>query len=210
MSDTRKKILRVLKSANQATVAELAEAVGLSPIAVRHHLGSLQAENLIVAQEVRHGVGRPYYVYKLTEAGHEQFPQKYVRLTERLLEELKATLPPETIEQLFAHMAEGLAAEVRPELAGLPPEQKIDRLVELLGEEGFIARWERAGETFVLTGVSCPYIHIGQSHPEVCHFDIQLMTDVMETEVERCSCMIEGDTQCTFRIPQLPPQPPGA
>ena len=29
-------------------------------------------------------------------------------------EQLKTALPPETIEKLFAHMAEGLAAEVRP------------------------------------------------------------------------------------------------
>ncbi len=201
MNDTRKRILTVLKTANQVTVADLARAVGLSPIAVRHHLSSLQAEGLITAQEVRHGVGRPFLMYRLTEAGQEMFPQKYVRLTERLLEELKANLPPETIDQIFASMAAGLAANIRTQVTGLAPEQRLAKLVELLGEEGFVANWERTAEGYRLTGVSCPYLHVGQSHPEICQFDIQLMTNVMDAPVQRCSCMIEGDAQCTFQIP---------
>jgi predicted ArsR family transcriptional regulator len=203
MTDTRKNILRVLKSQRQATVAELAEAVGLSPIAVRHHLSALQAEGLIQASEVRHGVGRPYHVYRLTEAGEEQFPQKYVRLAERLLGELKATLPPAAIEQLFARMAGDLAAEVSARVAGLPDEDKVVALIEALGEEGFVTTWEReqSRDGFCLTGVSCPYIHVGQSHPEVCQFDIVLMSSVMQAPVERSTCMIDGDPQCTFHIP---------
>lgn len=201
MNDTRKRILRVLKTLSQATVATLADEVELSPIAVRHHLNALQAEGLIAAHEVRHGVGRPFLMYRLTEAGQELFPQKYVRLTERLLEELKATLPSATIEQIFAGMAAGLAAGVREQVAGLPPEQRLARLVEVLGEEGFIAHWEKTAEGYRLTGVSCPYIHVGQTHPEVCQFDIHLMTGVLDTPVQRCSCMIEGDAQCTFNIP---------
>lgn len=201
MNDTRKRILRVLKTLHQATVATIADEVELSPIAVRHHLNALQAEGLLAAQEVRHGVGRPFLVYRLTEAGQELFPQKYVRLTERLLEELKATVPSATIEQIFAGMAAGLASGVRAEVAGLPPDSRMARLVEVLGEEGFVAHWERTAEGYRVTGVSCPYLHVGQSHPEVCQFDIQLITSVLETPVERCSCMIDGDPQCTFNIP---------
>jgi DeoR family suf operon transcriptional repressor len=203
VNDTRKSIISLLKTRNQATVAELADAVELSPIAVRHHLSALQAEGLIVAQEVRHGIGRPYHVYRLTQAGHELFPQKYVRLTGRLLEELKATLAPQAIEQLFTHMASGLAAEVSARVASLPLEHKLAALVEALGEEGFVARWERekSGAGYRLTEVSCPYLHIGQSHPEVCQFDMQLVTSVLNAHIERTTCMINGDAHCTFHIP---------
>jgi len=69
MKSTRERILQSLLSHPNSTINDLAEAVGISPISVRHHLTSLQAENLVAAEEERHGVGRPRLVYILTEKG---------------------------------------------------------------------------------------------------------------------------------------------
>jgi predicted ArsR family transcriptional regulator len=50
-------------------------------------------EGLIAAEEERHGVGRPRLVYSLTEDGMEKFPTKYLRLTTRLLAQMKESMP---------------------------------------------------------------------------------------------------------------------
>ncbi len=56
---TRQRVLKTLLLRHQCTVNELAEAVDINPISVRHHLNKLEAEGLVTSFEERHGVGRP-------------------------------------------------------------------------------------------------------------------------------------------------------
>ncbi|MBI3359539.1 MAG: ArsR family transcriptional regulator [Chloroflexi bacterium] len=200
MSATREVILKTLKSRGTMTIADLAASLGVSPVSIRHHLSSLQAEGLIAAEEARHGVGRPHLVYSLTEAGLERFPAKYVRLSGRLLDELKATLPTTAIEAIFERMAESMVADYAHRLAGKSLDQKMSLLVEMLGEEGFMAGWNMVGETYQLTEYNCPYFRIGQKHPEVCRIDQTLISHVLELPVEKNSCVLDGDERCIFTI----------
>ena len=138
---TRDTILHALKSSNQATVDALAETAEVSPVTVRHHLNSLQADGLIEVDSVRRKVGRPYYIYSLSESGHELFPHKYVRLTNRLLDELKATLPKEQVRQLFQGVVQSMLEEHKGSFETLPFEDRLTYLVSMLSEEGFLVKW---------------------------------------------------------------------
>lgn len=205
MSGTREHILNLIKSRGQATTAELAETLSISPVSVRHHLSSLMAEGLVQSQEVRHGVGRPHLAYTLTEAALERFPAKYLRLSGRLLDELKASLPPQALEDMFARMATGMVAEYQHRLDGRSLEEKMELLMELLGTEGFMARWNQTGETISLTEYHCPYLHIGQRHPEVCAIDQTVIKQVLNANVEKTTCVLKGDDHCVFVItPERP------
>ena len=84
---TRERVLETLLSKKRCTINELAEAVDINPISVRHHITRLEADGLVNSAEERHGVGRPRRIYFLTESGMEQFPTRYLRLTMRLLEQ---------------------------------------------------------------------------------------------------------------------------
>lgn len=200
---TREVILEAIKQSNEATVESLATAADVSPVTVRHHLNSLQAVGLLETRSVRRKVGRPYYVYSLSDKGHELFPQRYVRLSSRLLDELKENFPSGTVRKLFKNVTEQIADDHRKEFEGLPLEERLDYLIDLLAEEGFLASWESLGESYTLTEYSCPYYSVGQKHDEVCDFDRQLVEIVLETEVEQESCMLHGDTCCqfTFDVP---------
>src|SRR5512136_1514971 len=112
MPGTRDHVLRTLLTQPRCTVNDLADKVGISPISVRHHIASLEAEGLITSEDERHGIGRPRQVFFLTETGIEQFPTRYVRLTIRLLEHLKETMPEAMINSLFSEMAEDLARDL--------------------------------------------------------------------------------------------------
>src|SRR5690606_974123 len=50
---TRWLVVRALRARGNATVNDLAEAVGVKPVTVRHHLTSLHAEGLVEVQEER-------------------------------------------------------------------------------------------------------------------------------------------------------------
>jgi DeoR family suf operon transcriptional repressor len=69
---TKDRIFQSLRSQGQMTVSELSAAVKITPIAVRHHLSSLQAEGMVEVREERHGVGRPRQIYKLTPVAMER------------------------------------------------------------------------------------------------------------------------------------------
>ncbi len=99
MKSTRERILHTLLVHPTATISDLAEAVEINTISVRHHLTNLQAEGLIQASEERHGVGRPRLVYSLTDSGQEKFPTRYMSLANRLLEQLKETLTQQQLNE---------------------------------------------------------------------------------------------------------------
>jgi DeoR family suf operon transcriptional repressor len=199
-SPTRDIILRTLKTRGKCTVVALAEASRVSPVSVRHHLANLQAESLVAVVDERHGVGRPRQLFSLTESGLDLFPSRYVRLTNRLLDEIKESIPAGKVEQLFSGVASTMAADVARRLEGLPLEQRLERMVELLAEEGFDAQIERQGGRILIREVSCPYFRIGRMHPEVCTVDQAFIATALSLPVERVTCQLQGADTCTFAV----------
>src|SRR5512138_1874649 len=160
MKSTRDRILQTLVSQPRSTITDLAEAVDINAISVRHHLTRLQAEGLIAAEEERHGVGRPRLVYFLTEKGLERFPTRYFRLTNRLLDQIRDSLPNDTVEKLFHQMAADVAAKYIAGTQNLSLEQKLEALKSALAQEGFVVEWEKKGGQYHIHEVTCPYFHI--------------------------------------------------
>ncbi|HEX7974495.1 MAG TPA: helix-turn-helix transcriptional regulator [Anaerolineales bacterium] len=201
MKSTRERVLRTLLTRERCTINELADAVEINPISVRHHITRLQADGLVDSAEERHGVGRPRRFYFLTENGRERFPTRYMRLTLRLLQQLKDILPQPVVDNLFAQMAQDLAAGYQSELDGLTMEQRLNFVTDLLTDEGFTVDWERQGDHYQIREANCPYYHIGQNHPEVCSVDQTLISTVLSVPAEKIKCMLHGDTFCTYLVP---------
>lgn len=197
---TRDVILHTIKATPQVNVEELARAVDISPVTVRHHLNTLQADGLIQSASVRRKVGRPYYVYSLSEKGQELFPKRYVRLTTRLLDELKAQLPPEVVGEVFSSVVEGVIEEHRGEFEHLDFEGRLDYLIDLLADEGFLASWTKSEEGYIVTEYSCPYLSLGEDHGEICRIDTELIIGVLNAPVHQNSCMLAGGQCCEFVI----------
>ena len=199
---TRDRILATILERNKCTINDLAEAVGINPISVRHHIIKLEAQGLVASEEDRNGVGRPPKVYFLTEEGREKFPTRYLLLTNRLLRKLKSTLPDEKVNELFTQIAEEVVAEYVEEvpMADLPMEERLDILKDLLTKEGFTVEWEKEGDTFLVHEISCPYYRIGESHPEVCNVDETLISNLLLVPAQRVNCILSGDAHCTYEI----------
>lgn len=199
---TRERVLYTLLSQQRCTINELAEAVEINPISVRHHIARLEAEGLVTSEEERHGVGRPRRLYFLTEQGLERFPSRYMKLTIRLLEQLKDSMPEPMVNKLFTQMAEDLAAEVKTEASGLNIEQRLDLVTSMLSDEGFTVEWEKQGSQYLIREISCPYYRVGQNHPEVCSMDQTLISSVLAVPAEKVNCVLNGDAHCTYIVEQ--------
>jgi len=197
---TRDAIIETIKKSNAATVNTLADAASVSPVTVRHHLNALQAEGMLLVRSERRQVGRPHYVYSLSEKGHELFPKRYARLSRRLLSELKQRFPENVIDELLTGAVASIVAKHEGQLSHLPIEKRLDYLVKLLGDEGYMAQWVGGDEAYHLKIFSCPLIDVVEQHHELCSFDQQLMEGVLEAKVVKDSCVISGDSGCQFSI----------
>jgi len=200
---TRDRVLQTLLSRNRCTINEIAVVVDINPISVRHHITKLEADGLVSSEEERHGVGRPRRLYFLTEEGLERFPSRYLRLTLRLLEQLKDTMPEQMVNQLFTQMAQGVASDYESRLKGLNMEQRLELVTELLRDEGFTVEWEKPKDEYIIHEISCPYYHIGQNYPEVCSVDQTLISTMLSVPAEKVQCLLNGDAHCSYIVPNL-------
>jgi DeoR family suf operon transcriptional repressor len=203
MKSTRDRILQTMLRHPRSTINELAEAVGINPISVRHHLTNLQVDALVAAEEERHGVGRPRLVYFLTEGGLEKFPTRYLRLTTRILTQMKDKFPQPMVSEMFREVAITMADEHSAELKGLNVEERLDVMKDLLAEEGFVVEWEKNGEEYLIHEITCPYLQVGQSHPEVCTVDQTLISKMLAVPANKIQCILSGAAHCTYVVKNL-------
>lgn len=200
MKSTRDKILQTLLENPRSTIISLAEAVGINPISVRHHLTNLQMEGLVEGQEERHGVGRPRLVYILTDEGMERFPTRYMQLTTRLLSQMKGSMPGPVVANLFHKIAEELASQYAGDLQNLSMEERLDFVKQILTHEGFNVQWEKKGGHYEIHEISCPYYQIGATHPEVCSVDQTLISKMLALPANKVECILTGAAHCTYVI----------
>jgi predicted ArsR family transcriptional regulator len=201
MKSTREKILRTLLAYPESTINDLAEAVGINGISIRHHLTALEADDLVTSSEQRHGVGRPRLIYSLTDKGVEEFPSSYVRLTQRLIEALEGKMSPAEVEAFFAEIGASIASQYADKLDGKSTEERLGLLKSILTNEGFIVEWRKDENAYTLTSLSCPYHRIGEDYPEICALGHTMIKSVMAVPVEIETCILENSEHCVYHIP---------
>ena len=130
----------------------------------------------------------------------ERFPTRYLRLTTRLLAQMKESMPGPVVAQLFSQVAEDLADEYTDQVRDLGMEERLDFVKDVLGEEGFTVEWERHGDQYHIHEVSCPYYQIGMKHPEVCLVDQALISRMLALPAEKIQCILNGNAHCTYVV----------
>jgi len=204
VKSTREKIVKTLLSYPGSSINDLAEAVGINGISIRHHLTALEAEDLVTSSEERHGVGRPRLIYSLTEKGVEEFPTNYLKLTRRLLDSLNNRMPPEEIKSIFEDIGAEIAAPYEVDLDKKTLEERILILKTVMSKEGFIIDTRNNEDSYTITSLSCPYYRVGLDHPVVCALDQTIISKLLATPVKLISCICDGANHCTYHVPYKP------
>jgi len=200
MKSTREKILRTLLAFPDSTINDLAEAVGINGISVRHHLTALEAEDLVTSAEERHGVGRPRLIYSLTEKGNEKFPTSYLKLTRRILEILKNQLSPESLHTFFEDIGKKIAEPYETNLNEKSLDERVKLIETALTHEGFTVEITKEKDAYTLTSLTCPYYRIGLDHPMICAIDHTVISRLSGTEIYLESCIYNGSDYCVYKI----------
>ena len=204
---TRQEILTSLKVEGSRTADELARTLGISQVAVRQHLSSLEAEQSVAVEIERKGLGRPAHRYRLTPLGDETFPRKYDTLANSMLDELRAWQGDEAISELVGRQRERIRRDWQSRLSGKQTHERISELARLLTELGYMAEAREVSPGFyMLVKRNCPLCAVARNHPETCcktsaAFYEQLLGDLV---VERSETILEGSRNCAFTLCHLP------
>lgn len=200
MQRTRRQILDILKKAGRSTLEDLARGVSLSPVTVRVHLSVLQRDGLVTVEEVRGRVGRPYFVYSLTEQAEDLFPKRYHVLAARLLRGLNDGLPPEMVRSMLERVAETWAEEQEGRLAGKELVSQVAEVARIRTEEGAIAEWEEVDGGFLLKQYNCPNLAVARRHGEVCRLEEHYISRMLGVPVTHLTSIGQGDRICSYLV----------
>src|SRR5205814_2136006 len=163
---TRRSILEFLKQRGRASLDDLAQDAGIAPMSVRGHLTVLERDGLVTYEETRGRVGRPRFVYYLTERGQDQFPKSYHTLCNRMLDAICSS-PGVTPADFASKIADVWAADHAPRFAGKTLEERLETVATIRTEEGAMASLEKTADGYVLTQRNCPASCVAARHPQV-------------------------------------------
>ena len=185
------------------TVDDLVTILHVTRTAVNQHLRTLERDGYVKRGALQKTRGRPGSVYELTRKGQNLFPKQYSWFSELLLDSLKEEMGSERLEAYLRKVAQAVAEKVKPGMVGKSLEKKIVDLAGILTELSYQASIERS-EKFeslpVISATNCVYHDLAVKHPEVCEFDLALMSHVLDSDVEHLECMVREGTKCRFQV----------
>lgn len=200
----RDRVLLQLKTRGTQAAAQLARRLAITPMAVRQHLAALEAEELVVWEDQRRGVGRPTRIWSLTPRAAERFPDTHADLTVDLLASMKDAFGEDGIDKLLsARMRRQLDAyKKRIPARTAPLAKRVASLATLRREEGYMAEWRRDGDGFMLIENHCPICAAAAACQGLCRDELALFRRVLgrKVRVERIEHMLEGARRCAYRI----------
>lgn len=201
---TKQDILQHLLKQGQATAHDLAEMLQISPQAVRRHLKDLEEEGLILHQTSQAGMGRPNHLYALSQAGRDQFPDRYDEFAVSLLDTLAETVGKEQMGTILRKQWERKALEYRDRIGSGTIQERVNRLVELRREEGYMAEClvdGEAGDRYILTEYNCAISHIAETFPSVCGHELEMFGVALpDCTVDRTHWQVGGEHRCGYLI----------
>lgn len=206
---SRGEILVELKRAAGLTAADLGERLGLSLNAVRHHLKELAAEGLVAHRPERRAVGAPVHLYELTPAGENLFPRRYEVVLTQLLARIAERNGRDAVLDAVEDRFHGLAERLRSEIGNAPVHDRMEILVRILGEEGYMAAWaEKEGE-IRLSEHNCAIKALAERFPEICEAEARFLEAVLSAPVERQRHILTGCQACEYSVQVGLPGPDG-
>ena len=207
---TKGEILRLLQGWGEATVAHLAQALDMSPAAVRRHLDGLRAEGLVDVRSQRQAVGRPSFIFYPTEEAEEISSAGYSRLLGRMFqgllelpsEDVSGQAGREVLGRVFEGVAEHLAEQYGSQVLGETLEERVPQAIRALRAEGILDRWDEGPEGFRLINSACPYRRAALATGEACSADRLAIQLLLGRPVVQVGRVVEGHPFCEYIVKQ--------
>ncbi|NES24265.1 MAG: iron-sulfur cluster biosynthesis transcriptional regulator SufR, partial [Symploca sp. SIO3E6] len=190
----------------------LADALEISPQAIRRHLKELEGGGLIEHKQVQIGMGRPQHLYQLSRKGRDRLPNRYDDFAISLLDTLSETVDKEQFSTILQKQWQRKAQEYRKRLGKGSLEKRVTKLVQMRQAEGYMAEWHtlkpedassNSGIRYVIIEHNCAISQVAQSFPTVCGHELEMFAIALQDcHVERTHWINDGEHQCGYLVYQ--------
>lgn len=193
-----------MKCKGGLTVYELSDRLAITRNAVRQHLAALENGGLVAPGPTRASGGRPEQLYCLSAKGAELFPRQYSWLARLMIESVKSELGPEQARDRLATLGARIGAQLSAQYPGLGSRsEKIQKLSALMEDLGYSTRVESPGDGKripLIEADNCVFHELALKDPDVCQFDLALLSTFTDSKVDHVECMARGGNVCRFKF----------
>lgn len=202
MGQRQKDLLKLLlRHKAGLTVDELATQLHVTRNAIRQHLAALDSAGLIDTGATKATGGRPTQLYVLSRKGTELFPRQYSWMAQLMVESIRQEGGGEALSKRLADMGTKVAAQLRQQHPHLRSRQdKVLKLAELMEQLGYSTASTSVLDPTVISADNCVFHDLAHKIPEVCHFDLALLSSFTDSRVEHQECMVRGGHCCKFKF----------
>ncbi|HKG46763.1 MAG TPA: metalloregulator ArsR/SmtB family transcription factor [Pyrinomonadaceae bacterium] len=201
---TRRAITKLLKTEGPIDSAQLAQRLGLTPMAVRQHLYALQREGLVTSESRPVPIGRPAKFWRLTPEADHLFPEAYAELSVALINSVKDAFGEDGLERVLtsrcARQRMDYGKRIHPKDS---LDRKLEELAKVRTEEGYMAEIRKEDDgSYLLVENHCPICAAANACQGFCATELDLFRSVLGAgvSVERAEHIIKGDHRCVYRV----------
>lgn len=179
---------------------ELAIALDITRTAVGQHLNALEVDGYVRRGEERKTAGRPGQTYVLTGKGTDLFPKQYTWFSGLLLQAMREERGSEGLALWLRQLAGTIANSLQPRLEGKTGQELTDEVVRIMDELAFEARAVSPAGEPAIEASNCIYHELAKSYPEICQFDMELLSRLTGQGLDHNECMVRGGNVCRFKL----------
>jgi predicted ArsR family transcriptional regulator len=201
----RERILLLLKKQGPLSIENLSEHMGITPMGIRQHLLSLERKGFVDYYARRRGVGRPAFLYRLTEKADDLFQKTYHDFILNALRDIEKNDGRNKVEDVFRWRKERILRDNREALLDKKSlHDRVYALANVLESNGYLIDLDEDENNYILKQHNCTISKIASEFKEACKYQLQTYRDLLRKDVMRTECISEGNPSCTYVIPKTP------
>jgi predicted ArsR family transcriptional regulator len=200
---TRRSILDRLKQDGPQAAGSLAEALGLSPMAIRLHLYELRDQGLVESENEPRPIGRPVKLWRLTAGADAFFPDGHADLATELIDGMRAVFGEDGLERIVTLRAGRQIESYRAALADTPDlAARVQALAARRSAEGYMAEAVPDADGWLLVENHCPICAAARACAGFCRSELAVFRAALgpDASIERVDHILAGARRCAYRI----------
>jgi predicted ArsR family transcriptional regulator len=185
------------------TVAELCSLLGITSMAVRRHLSTLQQDDLVESKMVRQPRGRPTYHYRLSEKAKKLFPSGFQTLASDFLDMVHEQSGHKGVMEFLSHRNERVAQRLQERMANKNLGERVAEVAKIFSEDGYMTEWEALPDgNFIIYQRNCALHDLANQYRQICILEPRLIETLLGTKVTRQQYILKNDPVCGYLVRQ--------
>ncbi|MFL5815481.1 MAG: helix-turn-helix transcriptional regulator [Bdellovibrionia bacterium] len=205
-AERQQDLLKLLLKKKQGLQSdEIAAGLKISRPALRQHLVALERQGYVERGELLVTGGRPSQTYRLTRKGLDLFPKQYSWYSEAHLENLKKELGSAGLRDEMERLGREIGMDVAAKVSGENLKARVEQVASLMNDLAYQAETTLTGKELpgappVIEASNCVFHTLASKYSEICQFDIGLLSQLTEAQVNHEQCILRGGNSCRFRF----------